>query len=42
MNFTPITRFSGMLNADDFVSNGFLSYVCDVGLWFHFMKYGST
>ena len=21
-------------------SNGFLSYVCDVGLWFHFIKYG--
>ena len=23
-------------------SNSFLSYVCDVGLWFRFMKYGST
>ena len=23
-------------------SNGFLSYVCDVGLWFRFIKYGST
>ena len=31
-----------MLNADVFVSNGFLSYVCDVVLWFHFMKFGST
>ena len=23
-------------------SNGFLSYVCDVGLWFHFIKYGTV
>ena len=23
-------------------SNCFLNYVCDVGLWFHFIKYGST
>ena len=23
-------------------SNGFLSFVCDVGLWFRFTKYGST
>ena len=31
-----LTRFPSTLNA------GFFRYVCDVGLWLRFIKYGST
>ena len=41
MNFTTITRFPATSNANFLWSNCFLSYVCDGGLWFCFIKYGS-
>ena len=41
MNFTTITRFPATSNANFLWKNYFLSYVCDGGLWFCFIKYGS-
>ena len=31
-----------LFNADFFVKDGFLGYVCDAGLWFRYIKYGNT